>query len=110
MTTAIARGNVSKLFVLSPTLTSVAVATITTAEQTYTVPGLQLGDVIVAAQRPANSPVGVGIVGGRVSAADTLALTWVNPTAGSVTPAAAAITLVVARPENVGNLPAVFNA
>ena len=108
MSTGIARGNIGKLFALSPTLTSVGVATITTAEQTYTVPGLQVGDVIVSVQRPANSPVGVGVVNARVSAANTLALTWVNPTAGSVTPAAAAFQIVVARPE--GSLPAIFNA
>ena len=108
MSTLNPRGNIVKMFALSPTLTSVAVATITTAEQTYTVPGLLVGDIIVAAQRPANSPVGVGVVNARVSAANTLALTWVNPTAGSVTPAAAAFQILVARPE--GSLPAIFNA
>lgn len=107
MTTAIPRGNIAKSFMIAPTLTSAAVATITTAEQTYTVSGLQLGDLIAAVSRPAATPAGVGVVNARVSAADTLALTWVNPTAGSVTPAAAVIRLLVVRPEiGNGTLPA----
>lgn len=108
MTTQIARGNLNKLVALTPTLTSVAVATITSAEQSYTVPGLLVGDIVVSVNRPNNTPVGVGIVNARVSAANTLALTWVNPTAGSVTPGAGVFSLVIGRPD--GPLPTVFNA
>lgn len=110
MTTLIARGNLNKVFAIAPTLTSVAVATITTAEQTYTVTGLRVGDIVVAVNRPNNTPVGVGVVNARVSATDTLALTWVNPTAGSVTPGAGAFSLIIARPDQPGQLPTVFNA
>lgn len=110
MSTTLARGNLNKVFALAPTLTSVAVSTITTAEQTYTVQGLQVGDIVVSVNRPNNTPVGVGIVNARVSAANTLALTWVNPTAGSVTPGAGAFALVIARPDQPGQLPTVFNA
>jgi hypothetical protein len=109
MSTAIPRGNIVKQFAIGPTLTSVAVATITTAEQTYTVTGLQVGDIVLAVNRPNNTPVGVGIVNARVSAANTLALTWVNPTAGSVTPGAGVFSIVIGRPEAV-TLPTVFNA
>jgi hypothetical protein len=111
MTTAIPRGNIVKMFAIGPTLTSVAVATITTAEQSYTVNGLQVGDIVAAVNRPNNTPVGVGVVNARVSAANTLSLTWVNPTAGSVTPGAGVFSIIIARPEiGGGTLPTVFNA
>jgi hypothetical protein len=38
---------------------------------------------------------GVGLTGARVSAADTLALTFTNPTAGSLTPVASTYTVIV---------------
>jgi hypothetical protein len=108
MSTALPRGNINRIFALAPTLTSVGVNTITSAEQTYTVTGLAVGDVVVSVNRPNNTPVGVGIVNARVSAANTLALTWVNPTAGSVTPGAGIFSLIVARPETPGALPTVM--
>lgn len=108
MSTLLPRGNINRLFALAPTLTPVAVATITTAEQTFTVPGLAVGDVVVCVQRPNNTPAGVGITNTRVSAANTLALTFVNPTAGSVTPGAGVYSIVVARPETPGALPTVM--
>ncbi len=69
----------------------------TTAQDTVTVPGLKVGDIVVV-QKPTLT-VGVGIVGARVSAADTLALQWVNATAGAVNPASETYTLFWFRPE-----------
>lgn len=69
----------------SETLTPVAVAASTSAEQTFTVSGLVTGRSVVV-----NGPAptaGTGIVNARVSAANTLALTFGNFTAGSLTPA-----------------------
>ena len=75
--------------------TLVAVAANTTAEQVVptTVPGLQVGD-FVAITKP-TAQAGLGIVGARVSAANTLAITYVNATAGALTPTAAEIYLVL---------------
>jgi len=70
--------------VYSTTLTPVAVAADTSAEQTFTVTGLVTGQCVVV-----NGPeptAGTGIVNARVSAADTLALTFGNFTAASLTP------------------------
>ncbi|SRR5579883_148589 len=70
-------------------LTPVAVAAATTAEQTFTpaaLAGLAVGDTVVVTT-PAAQTAGTGIVGARVSAAGTLAITFVNATAGSLTPA-----------------------
>lgn len=58
-------------------------ATITTAEQTVTVPGLKVGDMVLVSKPTAQA--GLGVCGVRVSAADTLAITFNNPTASGVT-------------------------
>ncbi len=68
----------------SPTLTPASVAADTTAEQTFTVTGLATTNSVVV-----NGPAptaGTGIVNARVSAANTLALTFVNATAAAVVP------------------------
>lgn len=70
--------------VYSETLTPASVAADTTAEQTFTVTGLVTGQgVIVNGPAPT---AGTGIVNARVSAANTLALTFVNSTAAAVVP------------------------
>lgn len=72
--------------VLTAALTPVAVAANTSAEQTFTVPGLIAGTPVFV-----NKPTvqaGLGIAGARVSAANTLAITFSNNTAASITPTA----------------------
>lgn len=77
-------GNVGTQY--SASLTPAAVAADTSAEQTFTVTGLVTGQgVIVNGPAPT---AGTGIVNARVSAANTLALTFGNFTAASLTPAA----------------------
>lgn len=74
-------------------------ATITTAEQTATLKGLRTTDKIIGVSKPTAQP-GLGIVGWRVSAADTIAITFDNPTAAGITPTAAeTYTAFVAREE-----------
>jgi hypothetical protein len=89
-------GNVWKLASLTASLTVASVSGATTAEQTFTVTGLLTTDFVFV-----NKPTltaGVGIVNSRVSAADTLALTIVNATASTVTPATnQTYTILVAR-------------
>lgn len=71
---------------LSLTASPVAVAANTSAEQTFTVAGLAVGDVVFVNKPTAQA--GLGIVGARVSAANTLAITFANNTAGAITPTA----------------------
>ena len=71
---------------LTLTLSPAAVATVTTAEQNVTVAGLNTTDMVFIG--PYTCSTAVGLVGARVSAANTLTLRFVNPTAGSVTPTA----------------------
>lgn len=75
---------------ISPTI----VATITTAEQTFACPGLTTADAVFVNKPTAQA--GLGIAGARVSAADTLAITFVNPTAAGITPTASETYKVVA--------------
>jgi hypothetical protein len=79
-------GNIWKNARLSATLSPVAVAPSTSAEQTFTVTGLLTTDYVYVNKPSADA--GVGIVGARVSAADTLALTFMNATTATVTPTA----------------------
>ena len=97
MSSTLPRGNIARMFAITVTFNPAAVATATTTEQTTTVLGLKVGDFVIT-QKPTNT-AGVGVVNARVSAADTLALTFVNPTAGSVDAASESWSFLVIRPE-----------
>lgn len=67
-------------------LTPASVATIVAAKQTFTVPGLNVGDQVAILSNPITNAV--ALVQAEVSAANTLRLCFVNPTAGALTPTA----------------------
>ncbi|MGX5874503.1 hypothetical protein MJ435_18580, partial [Burkholderia gladioli] len=73
------------IYRVTQTLTPAQVAANTSAEQTFTVPGLQVGDSIDV-NKPSHQ-VGLSIGNVRVSAANTLAIQYVNTTASAITPA-----------------------
>lgn len=73
--------------VLTVTLSPAEVAANTSAEQTFTVTGLAVGDIVLKVEKP-TTQAGLGIVGSRVSAANTLAVTFMNTTAAAITPTA----------------------
>ncbi len=91
-----ATGNIALSMALTATLTPVAIATITSAEQSFTITGLSVGDIVQVI--PPGLTAGASLTSARVSAANTLTLTFTNPTAGSVTPLAGAYTIFVQRP------------
>ena len=92
-------GNLVKQAVISVTLSPALIVLNTTAEQTFTVNGLLPGDMVLV-NKP-TTQAGLGIVGSRVSAANTLAITFSNNTAASITPTAAQTDLVlVSRPDS----------
>ena len=71
----------------------------TTAEQTFTLTGLRTTDVIDAVSKP-TAQAGLGIVGFRVSAADTIGITFSNNTGSPIVPTASQVyTIRVVRPE-----------
>lgn len=92
---------------IAVSMTPVAVATITTAEQSFgsngatqatAATGILAGDVILAVNPPSMT-AGVGISGFRVDTAtnDKFYVQFVNPTAGSVTPPSGTWLITVAR-------------
>lgn len=88
MSTMIPRGNINKLMVVSVALTPSAVSANTTAQQTFTVPGVLATDVVIAVEKPSHQ-AGLGVVGARVTAADTVGITFSNNTGAGITPTAA---------------------
>jgi len=97
MSIGIMNGNTYGSYIISASLTPAATATVTAVEQTFTVNGLRVGDAVNVC--PPSTTTGVALVCARVSAANTLALTFMNPTAGSLTAAAGTYTITVSRPE-----------
>lgn len=79
------------------TISPVAVLANTTAEQTFTCTGLVAAtDTIIGVSKP-TAQAGLGIVGWRCSADNTVAITFSNNTAGSITPTAAQVYTVFAH-------------
>lgn len=91
-------GNVSSTFILQVSLTPVAVAATTSAEQTFTVPGLLAGDQVSALNFQGAWTILVDAVNLRVSANNTLAVSFQNNTAGSLTPPSGTYLLEINRP------------
>jgi hypothetical protein len=78
------------------TINPASVGAATSVEQTFTVTGLLAGDIVLAVNKP-TATTGLGIVNARVSAADTLAITFMNATAGAVDAASESYEVVVGR-------------
>lgn len=97
MSTGAVQGNTRGFYTVAVPITPASVATITTVEQTFTVPGVQVGDAVHVS--PPGLQAGVAICAARVTAADTVAIGFVNPTAGSVTPTAGTHVFMINRPE-----------
>jgi hypothetical protein len=94
--TAIASGNVENFFMLQVAVPAgAAIGAATTVERTYTVPGLLLGDIVTVVKPQLDA--GLGVVNARVSAPNTLAIQFVNATAGNVSLTASNYLLFVAR-------------
>lgn len=84
-------GNLWKIGTFNVTLSPASVANATAAEQTFAATGIGLlATDLVVVQKPA-AQAGLGIVGSRVSAADTLAITFGNFTAATITPTASEV-------------------
>ena len=82
-------------FTVSQELDVAAVAANTSAEQTFTVTGL-LTDMQVSVSKP-SLDAGLGVVNARVSAANTLALTFMNATGSAINPGAETYKIVGTR-------------
>lgn len=98
--TGILMGNLFSVGVASVALSPAIVAANTSAEQSFTVPGLKVGDSVDINKPTAQAGLIIGSC--RVSAANTIAITFGNLTAAGITPTAAEVYLVrYMRPESV---------
>lgn len=86
---------ITKMVVYSQSLDVASVAAASTSEQTFTVTGLTTADTVIV-NKPSHSS-GLGLVNARVSAADTLALTFMNVSAAPIDPGAETYTIVAIR-------------
>lgn len=105
--TTLARGNELYDFMLAPTITwsSATIAGNTTSELTATIGGLQVGDYCDAFLSNGAMTTGLQISNMRASAANTLAVTWVNSTGGSLTVPVGPWLMNVVRAESFATLP-----
>lgn len=81
---------------VSLTLTPVSVAPSTTANQTFTIPGLLPTDIVLISDVPFG-PAGVAPLLATATAANTLAVTYVNGTIGALVPTAGTYRFVVIK-------------
>ena len=88
--------NLQQMAVISLAVTPASVAAATVAEQSFALAGLAVSDVVYVSMPAVASAV--AIVNARVSAAGTLTVAYVNPTAGALVPAAGTYQVVVSRP------------
>ena len=86
---------ITQMRVYSQTIDPASVAANTTAEQTFTVTGLAATDKVFIS-KPTNT-VGLGLVNARVSAADTLAITFGNFTAAPIDAGSETYTITAIR-------------
>jgi hypothetical protein len=86
---------VTKIVVYSQSITPASVPADKCAEQTFTVTGLATSDKVVV--NPPASGNATSAAQSRVSAANTLAQTYCNPTSGALTPASGTYNIVAIR-------------
>lgn len=95
MSEGILGGNLRAVSLVQLTIDPASVAAATTAEQTFTVVGVQPGDQVDV--RKPTLTAGIGVVNARVSAANTVAITFSNSTAGAIDPPAEVYSFIVLR-------------
>ena len=98
----IARGNILYDSMIQATLAPVSVAGSTAAEQSFTIPGVQVNDFLDI-NCNVQQTAGIGIGNVRVTAANTIAIEFSNSTAGALTPVTGTYNINVTRAE--GQMP-----
>ena len=99
--TTLSRGNVLSQIYIAPSITPVAVASYTTAAQTFNIAGLQTTDIVQYVGLQGAQTAGVTGAECDVLTAGVLTVAFINSTAGSVTPAAGLYVFCVTRCENL---------
>lgn len=86
---------ITQVRVYTVTINPASIAAATSAEQTQAVTGITTADKCILIKPTLTA--GVGIVNVRASAADQIAITWMNATAGAVDPPSESYTLLAFR-------------
>ncbi len=102
-------GNIQKTGVFSLALTPVAIAANTSAEQLFAATGIGLLVTDFVAVNKPSAQAGLAIGNVRVAAVDTLAITYINDTAASITPASETYVVKVDRVQPNWSKPASGN-
>ena len=98
--TTISRGNIQYAVAMGATITPTSVTLASSAEQSVTVPGVLVGDVVSAVVPPSAQTAGIVISYARVTAVNTVSINFGNVTAGNLTPVAGLYAFHILRPEN----------
>jgi len=98
MATGVDFGNMSGHYIVSVTFDVASVAANTSVQQSVTVPGVKIGDVPMVSNVTHTAGLQYGPCA-VATAADTVAVTIQNSTAGALDPASQTLTFVVFRPE-----------
>lgn len=93
--------NIAEMGVVEVTYNPASQATIDTDEDTVELLGARVGDLVFV-NKPTHTD-GVALTDARITSADTLSLTWVNPTAGAVDPASETYLVLWVRPDSTKN-------
>lgn len=97
MSVGIIAGNVASLTVVGVSVDLGSVAANTSEEETATVPGVKIGDIVFVSDSALSA--GQVIANARVSAADTVTMQVINTTAGAIDATARTMNFFVIRPE-----------
>jgi hypothetical protein len=101
--TTIARGNALSTFYIAPSLTPAAVTTLSSAAQTFNIPGLLTTDIITVIGLNGSQITGIIIAESDCLTAGVLSVQFANITAGTVTPTAGVYSIQIVRSD--GPLP-----
>lgn len=91
-------GNVQATYILTLSITPASVNATTTAEQSFTVSGLLVGDQVSGVTFLGVWPNLTDVINFRVISNNTLGLTFQNGTAGALTPPAGSYYVEINRP------------
>lgn len=94
MPTALPYGNFNKLNAIEVVLSPASVGAATSVEQTFPLPGIAVGDIILDVTKPTHQ-AGLQVVAGRIPGANQFTLVFTNATAGAIVPTAGQTYIVV---------------
>lgn len=97
MSTGIIAGNVASINLVKATVNLGSVAANTSEEETFTLTGVKVGDMIIVQKE--NLEAGIVLGSARVEAADTVTVEVINTTSGAIDAASATMAVLVIRAE-----------